>query len=167
MSIHGSAAVPFAFGISVSRVGGAAQISAMRRFAGPLRLYLAQYRELEAFSQFASDLDKSTRDILARGERLTELLKQNQYVPLHVSLQVVSIFAGTKGHLDDLEMAEIRPFEAKLHAWMKDNRADLLDLIARATAKPDLAKIDSDLESSIKAFKELYLKDPARKQVKG
>jgi F-type H+-transporting ATPase subunit alpha len=154
-------------GISVSRVGGAAQINAMKRYAGPLRLYLAQYRELEAFSQFASDLDKATRDTLARGQRLTELLKQNQYVPLHVSLQVVSIYAGTKGHLDELEIAEIRPFEAKLHAWMKDNRADLLELIARATAKPDLAKIDNDLESSIKAFKELYLKDPARKQVKG
>ena len=154
-------------GISVSRVGGAAQIKAMSRVAGSLRLYLAQYRELEAFSQFASDLDKATRDTLARGQRLTELLKQNQYVPLHVSLQVVSIFAGTKGHLDELDIAEIRPFEVKLHAWLKDNRADLLELIARATAKPDLAKIDTDLESSIKAFKELYLKDPARKQVKG
>jgi F-type H+-transporting ATPase subunit alpha len=81
----------------------------MKKYAGPLRLYLAQYRELEAFSQFASDLDKATRDTLARGQRLTELLKQNQYVPLHVSLQVVSIFAGTKGHLDELEIAEIRP----------------------------------------------------------
>ena len=126
-----------------------------------------QYRELEAFSQFASDLDKATRDTLARGQRLTELLKQNQYVPLHVSLQVVSIFAGTKGHLDELEIAEIRSFEVKLHAWLKDHRADLLDLIARATSKPDLAKMDGELESSIKAFKELYLKDPARKQVKG
>jgi len=153
-------------GISVSRVGGAAQIAAMKRYAGPLRLYLAQYRELEAFAQFASDLDKATRDTLARGQRLTELLKQNQYVPLHVSLQVVSIFAGTKGYLDDLEISEIRAFEGKLHAWFKDHRADLLDLIARATAKPDLAKIDAELESSIKAFKESYLKDPARKQVK-
>jgi F-type H+-transporting ATPase subunit alpha len=88
-------------------------------------------------------------------------------VPLHVSLQVVSIYAGTRGHLDELEIAEIRPFEAKLHAWLKDNRADLLELIARAKSKPDLAKVDTDLETSISAFKELYLKDPARKQVKG
>ena len=153
-------------GISVSRVGGAAQTSAMKKYAGPLRLYLAQYRELEAFSQFASDLDKATRDTLARGQRLTELLKQNQYVPLPVALQVVSIYAGTRGHLDSLELAEVRPFEAKLHAWMKDSRADLLELIGRATSKPDLAKVDETLESSIKAFKEIYAKDVARKPAK-
>jgi F-type H+/Na+-transporting ATPase subunit alpha len=151
-------------GISVSRVGGSAQISAMKKYAGNLRLYLAQYRELEAFSQFASDLDKATRDTLARGQRLTELLKQTQYSPLHVSLQVVSIFAGTKGFLDDLEVSEVREFEQKLHGWMKDHRADLLDLISRATAKPDLAKIDSELDAAIKAFKDVYSKD--RKQAK-
>ena len=153
-------------GISVSRVGGAAQVAAMRRYAGSLRLYLAQYRELAAFAQFASDLDKATRDTLARGQRLTELLKQDQYQPLHVSLQVVSIFAGTKGFLDDLELGEVRAFERKLHAWIKDHRADVLDLVAKATSKPDLAKLDQELEGAIKTFKEQYMKDPARKQGK-
>ncbi|HEY0134209.1 MAG TPA: F0F1 ATP synthase subunit alpha, partial [Nannocystis sp.] len=119
-----------------------------------------------AFSQFASDLDKATRDTLARGQRLTELLKQAQYVPLHVALQVVSIYAGTRGHLDELDLGEVRSFEVKLHAWLRDNRADLLELIDRASAKPDLLKVDEGLESAIKAFKEIYLKDPARKQAK-
>jgi F-type H+-transporting ATPase subunit alpha len=151
-------------GISVSRVGGAAQIAAMKRYAGPLRLYLAQYRELAAFSQFASDLDKATRDTLARGQRLTELLKQDQYQPLTVAQQVVSIFAGTRGHLDELEIAEVRVFERKLHAWLKDNRADLISFIPNASGKADMAKLDEQLESSIKAFKDLYLKDPSRKQ---
>jgi F-type H+-transporting ATPase subunit alpha len=151
-------------GISVSRVGGAAQTNAMKRYAGPLRLYLAQYRELAAFSQFASDLDKATRDTLARGQRLTELLKQDQYQPLTVAQQVVSIFAGTRGHLDELEIAEVRVFERKLHAWLKDNRADLISFIPAASGKADMAKLDEQLESSIKAFKDVYLKDPSRKQ---
>ena len=150
-------------GISVSRVGGSAQIAAMKRHAGNLRLYLAQYRELEAFSQFASDLDKSTRDTLARGQRLTELLKQTQYSPMHVSLQVVSVFAGIKGHLDSLELSEVRDFELKLHAWMKDNRADLLDQIVRASSKPELVKMDEGLEAAIRQFKDVYSKDGSRK----
>jgi F-type H+-transporting ATPase subunit alpha len=153
-------------GISVSRVGGAAQIPAMKRYAGPLRLYLAQYRELAAFAQFASDLDKATRDTLARGQRLTELLKQDQYQPLNVALQIVSIYAGTRGHLDELAINEVRDFERKLHAWFKDNRADGLAQITNASSKPELAKVDELLETSIKAFKEQYLKDPSRKQGK-
>ncbi|MDC0667471.1 F0F1 ATP synthase subunit alpha [Nannocystis radixulma] len=153
-------------GISVSRVGGAAQVAAMRRYAGPLRLYLAQYRELAAFSQFASDLDKATRDTLARGQRLTELLKQDQYQPLSVAQQVVSIFAGTRGHLDELEISEVRDFERKLHAWMKDHRADVIELAAKASKKPELADLDTKLEAAIVAFKAEYLKDPARKQGK-
>ncbi|HEY8380072.1 MAG TPA: F0F1 ATP synthase subunit alpha [Nannocystis sp.] len=150
-------------GISVSRVGGAAQIAAMKRYAGPLRLYLAQYRELAAFSQFASDLDKATRDTLARGERLTELLKQDQYQPLPVALQVVSIYAGTRGHLDDLEVGEVRDFERKLHAWMKDRRADVLDFVLKASSKAELGELDGKLEDAIKTFKAEYLKDPNRK----
>jgi F-type H+-transporting ATPase subunit alpha len=150
-------------GISVSRVGGSAQIAAMKRHAGNLRLYLAQYRELEAFSQFASDLDKSTRDTLARGQRLTELLKQTQYTPMHVSLQVVSVFAGIKGHLDSLELSEVRDFELKLHAWMKDHRADLLDQIVRASSKPELVKMDEGLDAAIRQFKDVYSKDGSRK----
>ncbi|MCY0985613.1 F0F1 ATP synthase subunit alpha [Nannocystis sp. ILAH1] len=151
-------------GISVSRVGGAAQVPAMRRYAGPLRLYLAQYRELAAFSQFASDLDKATRDTLARGQRLTELLKQDQYQPLSVAQQVISIFAGTRGHLDELELAEVRAFERKLHAWLKDNRADVIDAANKASSKTELVELDNLLETAIKTFKAEYLRDPARKQ---
>ncbi len=153
-------------GISVSRVGGAAQVPAMKKYAGDLRLYLAQYRELEAFSQFASDLDKATRDTLARGQRLTELLKQLQYQPLHVTLQVVSIYAGTRGHLDSLEISEIRDFEQKLHGWLKDHRADLLDQIARASSKPELAKMDEGLDAAIRQFKDIYAKDGTRSKAK-
>ena len=102
-------------GLSVSRVGGNAQIKAMKQVAGTLRLDLAQYRELAAFAQFGSDLDKATQAQLARGKRLTELLKQLQYRPLSVEKQVVSIFAGVNGFLDGLEVAQIRPFEEALY----------------------------------------------------
>ncbi|MBC6443984.1 MAG: F0F1 ATP synthase subunit alpha [Alphaproteobacteria bacterium GM202ARS2] len=101
-------------GISVSRVGSAAQIKAMKQVAGSIKLELAQYREMESFAQFASDLDDSTRQLLARGERLTELLKQPQYQPLAVEEQVAVIFAGVKGHLDNLDVAQIRAFEDSL-----------------------------------------------------
>ena len=140
-------------GLSVSRVGGSAQIPAMKRFAGQLRLYLAQYRELEAFAQFASDLDQSTRDILARGQRLTELLKQPQYKPLDVALQVASIYAGTKGHLDDVPVEKIRAFEDELHAWLRENRAQLLDEIRTARKKDDVKALDAKLEDAITAFR--------------
>ncbi|RMG94768.1 MAG: F0F1 ATP synthase subunit alpha [Deltaproteobacteria bacterium] len=140
-------------GLSVSRVGGSAQIPAMKRFAGQLRLYLAQYRELEAFAQFASDLDQSTRDILARGQRLTELLKQPQYRPLDVALQVASIYAGTKGHLDDVPVEKIRAFEDELHAWLRENRAQLLDEIRTARKKDDVKALDAKLEDAIVAFR--------------
>ncbi len=140
-------------GLSVSRVGGSAQIPAMKRFAGQLRLYLAQYRELEAFAQFASDLDQSTRDILARGQRLTELLKQPQYRPLDVALQVASIYAGTKGHLDDVPVEKIRAFEDALHAWLREHRAQLLDEIRTARKKDDVKALDAKLEDAITAFR--------------
>ena len=140
-------------GLSVSRVGGSAQIPAMKRFAGQLRLYLAQYRELEAFAQFASDLDQSTRDILARGQRLTELLKQPQYKPLDVALQVASIYAGTKGHLDDVPVEKIRAFEDELHAWLREHRAQLLDEIRTARKKDDVKALDAKLEDAITAFR--------------
>ena len=99
-------------GISVSRVGGSAQIKAMRKVAGTLRLDLAQYRELQAFAQFGSDLDKATQARLTRGERMVEILKQNQYQPLSVERQVVSIWAATNGYLDDLALSAVKPFEA-------------------------------------------------------
>jgi len=142
-------------GLSVSRVGGSAQIAAMRKYAGTLRLELASFRELEAFAQFASDLDASTRSKLDRGQRLVELLKQSQYAPLDVALQVASIFAGTKGYLDDLEVANVGRFERDLHAWLEDNRAALLDII-RTAGKKQLGEVDEQLGDSIKTFKKTF-----------
>ena len=101
-------------GLSVSRVGGSAQIKTMKQVAGTLRLDLAQYREMAAFSQFGSELDKTTQAQLARGVRMVELLKQAQYVPYKLSDQIVSIFAGSKGFLDDLPVNQVRAFEVDL-----------------------------------------------------
>ncbi len=143
-------------GISVSRVGGSAQIPAMKRYAGNLRLDLAQYRELEAFSQFASDLDKATRDTLNRGARLVELLKQPQYQPLDVALQVASIRAGTSGALDSLEVADVGKFERELHKWLEDKRPTLLDEIRTARKKEELTKLEKDLDEAIGAFKKTF-----------
>ncbi len=140
-------------GLSVSRVGGAAQIPMMRRHAGPLRTSLAQYRELEAFAQFASDLDAATREQLARGQRMVELLKQVQYKPLDVALQVVSIFAGTSGQVDSVELKHVRAFEADLHNWMKAERSSLLDDIRKAKSKPEMVKADDDLKVGLEKFK--------------
>jgi F-type H+/Na+-transporting ATPase subunit alpha len=117
-------------GLSVSRVGGSAQIKAMRQIAGTLRLSLAQYRELAAFAQFGSDLDKSTLAQLARGQRMVELLKQNQYVPLTVEKQIAIIFAGAQGLLDDVPVEQIRPFEEFFLPWMERRNAPLLAEIA-------------------------------------
>lgn len=113
-------------GLSVSRVGGKAQIKAMKKVAGQLRLNQAQYRELKAFSQFAADLDKTTRGQLNRGERLTEILKQDQYKPLPVEKQVAVIFAGVNGFLDDLPVAAVKDFEAGLFRYLDENASDLL-----------------------------------------
>jgi F-type H+-transporting ATPase subunit alpha len=101
-------------GLSVSRVGGDAQTRAMKQVAGQLRLDLAQYRELAAFAQFASDLDRRTRERLERGQRMTELLKQPQYEPVALGKQVISIFAGARGYLDDVPIDKVREFEAQL-----------------------------------------------------
>jgi F-type H+-transporting ATPase subunit alpha len=149
-------------GLSVSRVGGAAQIPMMKRHAGPLRTTLAQFRELEAFAQFASDLDAATRADLARGERMVELLKQSQYQPLDVALQVVTVFAGTKGFTDDIEVKQVRAFEADLHAWMKAERSSLLADIRSAKSKDEMNKADEDMNSAIEAFKKQW-KPPAVK----
>ncbi len=116
-------------GLSVSRVGGSAQIKAMKKIAGSLRLDLAQYRELAAFAQFGSDLDKATQRQLARGERLMELLKQGQYAPVPVELQIVSIFAGTKGHLDSLKVSAVRAFEPFLHRYAREQGGEVLKTI--------------------------------------
>ena len=117
-------------GLSVSRVGGSAQIKAIRQVAGKLRLDLAQYRELAAFAQFGSDLDKSTLQQLARGQRMVELLKQGQYAPLTVEKQVAIIFAGSQGLLDDLPVDQMRPFEEFLYPFLERKHAQLLPEVA-------------------------------------
>ncbi|MCZ6844432.1 MAG: F0F1 ATP synthase subunit alpha [Alphaproteobacteria bacterium] len=116
-------------GLSVSRVGSAAQSKAMKKVAGSIKLELAQYREMEAFSQFASDLDQVTQRLLARGARLTELLKQPQYSPMPVEDQVVAIYAGVRGYLDSIEIADINRFEAQLLDHIRGNHADILAAI--------------------------------------
>jgi F-type H+-transporting ATPase subunit alpha len=130
-------------GISVSRVGGNAQIKAMKKVAGTLRLDLAQYRELAAFAQFGSDLDKATQHQLARGERLVEILKQGQYAPMPVELQVASVFAGTRGILDRLKVAAVLPFETFLHERLRLTKPELLQTIVST------GKIEGDIEKQL------------------
>ncbi len=118
-------------GISVSRVGGNAQIKAMRQIAGSLRLDLAQYRSLAAFAQFGSDLDKVSQAQLSRGQRLVEILKQGQYAPLTVEKQVIVIYAATSGYLDSLEVADCLPFEQGLLRFIEKSHPSLGKRIAR------------------------------------
>ncbi len=118
-------------GLSVSRVGSSAQIKAMKQVAGKIKLDLAQYREMAAFAQFSSDLDPSTQKLLARGARLTELLKQPQYHPLSVEEQVISVFAGTRGYLDNLSVDKVGAFEAQLLAEIKANQPAIIEAISR------------------------------------
>jgi F-type H+-transporting ATPase subunit alpha len=145
-------------GYSVSRVGGSAQIKAMKQVAGTLRLELAQYRELAAFAQFGSDLDKATRRQLARGARLTELLKQPQYQPLPVEFQIVLVFAGTNAFLDDLELQEIRPFEDGLRSFMEGPGSSVLKDIREKRVLDDplrtrLRDVISDFKTRFKEEK--------------
>jgi F-type H+-transporting ATPase subunit alpha len=141
-------------GISVSRVGGSAQIKALRKVAGSLRLNLAQYRELEAFSAFGSDLDKASRDALERGARLVELLKQPQYSPFPVEEQVVSIWAGTTGKLDDIDVADIRVFETQFLDYLRREEKGILDEIRTTKVLED--ETVERLDKAIKAFKEQF-----------
>jgi F-type H+-transporting ATPase subunit alpha len=128
-------------GISVSRVGGNAQITAMRKNAGTLRLELAQYRELAAFAQFGSDLDKATQAQLSRGARLVEMLKQGQYEPLPVELQVLSILAGTRGILDKLSVEQVQPYEKAMHRYFRDEKPEILtEIREKKSISDDLAK---------------------------
>jgi len=124
-------------GLSVSRVGSAAQIKAMKQVAGSIKLELAQYREMAAFAQFASDMDASTRALLERGARLTELLKQAQYSPMLVEEQVAVIFAGVKGFLDQIAVTDIGRFEAGLLDHLRSNNQDVLDTIRDEKALSD------------------------------
>ena len=116
-------------GLSVSRVGSAAQTKAMKKVAGSIKLELAQYREMAAFAQFGSDLDASTQKLLNRGSKLTELLKQDQYSPMTVAEQVVSVYSGVKGHLDDIDNNQIRSFEKGLLEIIKNEKPEILDTI--------------------------------------
>ncbi|WP_394615946.1 F0F1 ATP synthase subunit alpha [Lentzea sp. JNUCC 0626] len=141
-------------GISVSRVGGAAQIKAMKSVAGSLRLDLSQFRELEAFSAFASDLDAASRAQLDRGARLVELLKQGQYSPVPVEEQVVEIFAATKGHLDDVPVADIRRFVADFKDSLRRNHADLLGSIVETKQFGDDAQ--KRVVDAVKEFKKQF-----------
>ena len=140
-------------GLSVSRVGGNAQIKAMKKVAGTLRLDLAQYRELEAFAKFGSDLDKATLAQLTRGERMVEILKQNQYVPMTVERQIAIIFAASKGHLDDIEIEKVSEFESNLFDYLEANASDQLSSIKESgdlsndTSK-SLDKLISDFKNS-------------------
>lgn len=142
-------------GLSVSRVGGSAQIKAMRQVAGSLRLELAQFRELAAFAQFGSDLDKATQAQLNRGHRLTEILKQDQYVPLPVAKQIAIIFAGTRGFLDDMPVSSLRAFEQELYLFLDSSKRGLLDAITEKKTLDD--GLSADLEAAIREAKERFL----------
>ncbi|MER7278198.1 F0F1 ATP synthase subunit alpha [Dactylosporangium sp. NPDC000244] len=141
-------------GTSVSRVGGSAQVKGMKDVAGRLRLDLAQYRELEAFSAFASDLDKASRAQLDKGARLVELLKQPQYSPFSVEEEVVSIWAGTTGQLDSIAVSDIRRFETEFLQHLRSSRKELLDAIA-STKKLEQSTIDG-LTEAINSFKQVF-----------
>ena len=142
-------------GLSVSRVGGSAQIKAMRQVAGTLKLELAQFRELAAFAQFGSDLDKATQAQLNRGQRLTEILKQGQYQPLSFEKQILIIYAGTNGFLDDLAVEQCRPFEQQLYGYVDTMNPGLLKQIAEKKILDDALK--SEMSRLIKECKERFL----------
>jgi len=141
-------------GISVSRVGSSAQIKAMKQVAGPIKGELAQYREMAAFAKFGSDLDASTQKLLARGERLTELLKQPQYAPLKVEEQVCVIYAGTRGYLDGIPTSAVGRFEAEFLALLRGKHAKLLDGIRTKKALDDT--LEGELKSALEAFTKTF-----------
>jgi F-type H+-transporting ATPase subunit alpha len=132
-------------GVSVSRVGGAAQTKVIKKLGGGVRLALAQYRELAAFAQFASDLDEATRKQLERGRRVTELMKQLQYAPLSVAEMAVTLYASNEGFMDDVDVTRILAFESDLHQFVKQQYAALMDKIASTN------DLDKDAEAQLKA----------------
>jgi F-type H+-transporting ATPase subunit alpha len=142
-------------GLSVSRVGGSAQIKAMRSIAGTLRLDLAQYRELAAFAQFGSDLDKASQAQLNRGKHLVELLKQPQYSPLPVEKQVAIIYAGTKGYVDDIPVDQCRAFETGLYGYIDNAKPGIWSAIKEKKVLDDALK--ADLDTVIKDFKQRFV----------
>jgi F-type H+-transporting ATPase subunit alpha len=137
-------------GLSVSRVGGAAQIKATKQVAGTLKLSLAQYRELEAFAQFASDLDESTRKELELGQRMVEVLKQGVNKPLVIEKQIVVIYAGTKGYLSDVAVSDVVRFEDELHAFIEQKHSSILENLKSKK------KIDDEIETALKAALEEF-----------
>jgi F-type H+-transporting ATPase subunit alpha len=142
-------------GISVSRVGGNAQIKATKKVSGSLRLDLSQYWEIEAFSQFGSDLDKATQKQLERGKRLIEVLKQDQYQPHRISLQIAIIYAATNGHLDDLECAQVREFEKELFSTLRSKQSAVLDKLEAEKELTD--EIKSVLNAVLEDVKKLFV----------
>ena len=138
-------------GVSVSRVGSSAQTKAMKKVAGRLKLDLAQFRELAAFAQFGSDLDKATRDTLSRGQHMTELLKQPQYSPLTLEKQVTILYAGVNGYMDDIPLDKMVDAEAAFHTYMENNYKDVLDGIReKKEISPDL---ENRLKEAVKKFR--------------
>merc|ERR1712049_98390 len=133
-------------GLSVSRVGSAAQTKSMKQVAGSMKLELAQYREVAAFAQFGSDLDQATQNLLNRGVRLTELLKQGQYVPMAIEEQVATIYAGVRGHLDKVDPPKITAFEEEFVKHIRSTQQDLLKTIR------DEGKINDDVDAKLKAL---------------
>ncbi len=152
-------------GLSVSRVGGNAQIKAMKQIAGGLRLDLAQYRELAAFAQFGSDLDKASQAQLARGQRLVEILKQDQYQPAPVEKQIAIIFAGTNGFLDDLPVEECRPFEVEMYRYFDNAHPDLLKKIAKQKEFDSKDELRNELKSALGEFKKRFLTERQKTKV--
>jgi F-type H+-transporting ATPase subunit alpha len=138
-------------GLSVSRVGGAAQTKIIKKLGGGVRLDLAQYRELAAFAQFASDLDEATRKQIDRGQRVTELMKQKQYSPLTVADMAVSLFAANEGYLDDVAVKKVVDFERALHTYMRNNHAALLDKINQTPEYNDT--VADGFHKALKDFK--------------
>jgi F-type H+-transporting ATPase subunit alpha len=139
-------------GLSVSRVGSAAQTKAMKKVSGSMKLELAQYREMAAFAQFGSDLDASTQQLLNRGAKLTELLKQDQYSPMTVAEQVISVFAGVKGYLDDIDLEKIRGFEKDIIEKIKNEKPEIIEAIQSS------GKLEEDTENQLKQVIEEYKK---------
>jgi F-type H+-transporting ATPase subunit alpha len=139
-------------GLSVSRVGSAAQTKAMKKVAGSIKLELAQYREMAAFAQFGSDLDAATQKLLNRGAKLTELLKQNQYSPLTVAEQVISVFTGVRGYLDDVELTEIKKFETEILEKIKNEKNEIISTIQTT------GKLEKEVEDSLVQIIQEYKK---------
>jgi F-type H+-transporting ATPase subunit alpha len=145
-------------GVSVSRVGGSAQTKAMRSVAGKLRLELAQYRAMAAFAQFASDLDKASQRQLARGQRLVEIMKQDQYVPMPLEKQVLSIFAATNGYIDEVPVSEVRRYEREMLAYLETSHGGIVGALR---AKPEMTKeVTEQTHGALKTFAGIFVDDP-------